>query len=376
MLRSRLALVVGLAACVTVFLVCLLASVRFGAARIGTWDVISAFTDYGGSEDDLIIRTLRVPRALVAALVGAALAVAGAIIQGLTRNPLADPWILGIEAGAAFAVVCSVFLLGASSLTTYALFAFLGGALAAGGGYSFWERRGEVPVEVGVCGGGGHYPGVDAQPARGPLDTRDRGRGRVRGRLLRVFAGGLVAHHLRPVRVSRRGHRGGGRLLFRDARRHVPDEAGSCGGGAGHALKLAQDGHPHPQPADARGDPVLARRLGGRQGPVSAAAGAALRRGGAAVGVRAGAPDHGPHSGRRRGDRARAAHGVAEGSLRRRGGAPGRQRRRHSRPHRLRGARDPARRPLSRRGGLPLGAPVLRPARVCASRLAIGRAHV
>src|SRR3712207_9590335 len=100
MLRSPLALVVGLVACLAVLLLCLLASVRFGAAQIGTWDVVSAFTAYGGSEDDLIIRPLRVPRALVAALVGAALAVAGAIIQGLTRNPLADPWILGIEAGA------------------------------------------------------------------------------------------------------------------------------------------------------------------------------------------------------------------------------------------------------------------------------------
>jgi len=69
--------------------VCLLASVRFGAASVGTRDVVMAFVDYGGSEKDLIIRTLRVPRALIAALVGAALAVA--IIQGLTRNPLSDP---------------------------------------------------------------------------------------------------------------------------------------------------------------------------------------------------------------------------------------------------------------------------------------------
>lgn len=152
MLRSRLALMVGLAACLAVLFVCLLASVRFGAARIGTWDVIGAFTDYGGSEDDLIIRTLRVPRALVAALVGAALAVAGAIIQGLTRNPLADPWILGIEAGAAFAVVCSVFLLGASSLTTYALFAFLGGAIAAVVVYSLGTLGGMSPMKLVVAG--------------------------------------------------------------------------------------------------------------------------------------------------------------------------------------------------------------------------------
>jgi iron complex transport system permease protein len=143
---------VGLAACLAVLFVCLLASVRFGAARIGTWDVIGAFTDYGGSEDDLIIRTLRVPRALVAALVGAALAVAGAIIQGLTRNPLADPWILGIEAGAAFAVVCSVFLLGASSLTTYALFAFLGGAIAAVVVYALGTLGGMSPMKLVVAG--------------------------------------------------------------------------------------------------------------------------------------------------------------------------------------------------------------------------------
>jgi iron complex transport system permease protein len=131
MLRSRAALLFGLVGCVGVLALCLLASVRFGAAQIGTWDVILAFTDYDGSEDDLIIRTLRVPRALVAALVGASLAVAGAMIQGLTRNPLADPAILGIEAGAALAVVASVFLFGASSLRTYALFAFVGGAAAA-----------------------------------------------------------------------------------------------------------------------------------------------------------------------------------------------------------------------------------------------------
>lgn len=130
MLRSRSGLLFGLVVAAGILLLCLLASVRFGAARLGTWDVISAFVDYGGSEEDLIVRTLRVPRALVAALVGAALAVSGAIIQGLTRNPLADPWVLGIEAGAAFAVVVSVFLLGASSLTTYALFAFVGGAVA------------------------------------------------------------------------------------------------------------------------------------------------------------------------------------------------------------------------------------------------------
>lgn len=152
-LRSRSGLALGLLACFVVLLLCLLASVRFGAARIGTLDVIGAFFDYGGSEGDLIIRTLRVPRALIAALVGAALAVAGAIIQGLTRNPLSDPGILGIEAGAALAVVGSVFFLGASSLTTYALFAFAGAALSAVVVYGLGTLGGGMnPMKLVVAG--------------------------------------------------------------------------------------------------------------------------------------------------------------------------------------------------------------------------------
>lgn len=153
MLRTRSALLLGVVACAVVLFFCFLASVRFGAARIGTWEVISAFTSYDGSEDDLIIRTLRVPRALVAALVGAALAVSGAIIQGLTRNPLAEPGILGIEAGAALAVVGSVFLFGASSLTTYALFAFVGAALAAVVVYALGTLGGGMsPMKLVVAG--------------------------------------------------------------------------------------------------------------------------------------------------------------------------------------------------------------------------------
>lgn len=153
-LRSRYALVLGLLVGVGVLFLCLLASVRFGAAEIGTRDVIEAFTDYDGSTDDLIIRTLRVPRALVAALVGASLGVAGAIMQGLSRNPLAEPGILGINAGAALAVVGSVFLLGASSLSVYALFAFVGGGIAMAVVYSLGSmgRGGMTPMKLIVAG--------------------------------------------------------------------------------------------------------------------------------------------------------------------------------------------------------------------------------
>ena len=153
-LRSRHALFLGLLVGVGVLFLCLLASVRFGAEQIGTADVISAFTGFDGSTEDLIIRTLRVPRALIAALVGASLGVAGAVIQGLTRNPLADPGILGIEAGAALAVVVAVFLFSASSLSTYALFAFLGAALSAVVVYSLGAlgRGGMTPMKLTVAG--------------------------------------------------------------------------------------------------------------------------------------------------------------------------------------------------------------------------------
>lgn len=157
-MSGRYALLLGLVACMGILLLCLLASVRFGAARIGTWDVISAFTDYGGSEEDLIIRTLRVPRALVAALVGASLGVAGAIMQGVTRNPLAEPGILGVNAGAALAVVAAVFLFGVSSLSAYALLAFVGAGVAWAIVYALgsFGGNGSTPAKLTVAGAALH----------------------------------------------------------------------------------------------------------------------------------------------------------------------------------------------------------------------------
>lgn len=154
LLRSRYALLLGLLVGCGLLFLSLMGSIRFGAAEIGTGEVLRAFTDYDGSDEDLIIRTLRVPRALIAALVGASLGVAGTIMQGLTRNPLAEPGILGINAGAALAVVGAVFLFGASSLTTYALFAFLGAGAAAVVVYSLGSlgRGGMTPMKVTVAG--------------------------------------------------------------------------------------------------------------------------------------------------------------------------------------------------------------------------------
>jgi iron complex transport system permease protein len=155
LVRTRALLLAGLVVGVVLLLLALLSSIAFGAANITPERVWAALVAFDGSSDHLIIRTLRVPRAAVAALVGAALAVAGALMQGLTRNPLASPGLLGINAGAALGVVIAVFLLKISSLTQYALFAFAGAALAAVAVYalgSLGSRGGPTPFSLAIAG--------------------------------------------------------------------------------------------------------------------------------------------------------------------------------------------------------------------------------
>jgi iron complex transport system permease protein len=84
-----------------------------------------------GSRDAIIVWQLRAPRTLLAVAVGVLLAVAGVIMQAMTRNPLAEPGLLGVNAGASLAVVLSVALLGVGSAAGYAGPAFAGAALAA-----------------------------------------------------------------------------------------------------------------------------------------------------------------------------------------------------------------------------------------------------
>src|SRR5215470_14626340 len=102
------------------------ASPAIGSRSIPLRDVVGAFTAYDGSDAQAIVRDLRVPRTELGLLVGAALGAAGALMQGTTRNPLAEPGILGINAGAAFAVVVSISFLHARSVTAHAAFALLG----------------------------------------------------------------------------------------------------------------------------------------------------------------------------------------------------------------------------------------------------------
>lgn len=83
-----------------------IANVGVGEYPIAPFDVVRTVlgVEVGDGNYSFIVNTLRLPRALVAVLVGVALAISGAILQGLTRNPLAAPDIIGINAGAGFAV--------------------------------------------------------------------------------------------------------------------------------------------------------------------------------------------------------------------------------------------------------------------------------
>lgn len=82
------------------------------------------------TEIRLIVQTVRVPRTVLAIVAGIALGVGGALIQGYTRNPIADTGLLGVNAGASFAVVSVIAVFGFSNPFQYVWFAFLGAAVA------------------------------------------------------------------------------------------------------------------------------------------------------------------------------------------------------------------------------------------------------
>lgn len=105
----------------------ILLSIAVGSKDIPLPTVIEALFAYNDANDDhAIIMALRVPRTLLGLLVGAALGLSGALIQALTRNPLADPGILGVNAGAAFAVTIGVGFFGVGTISGYVWFAFAG----------------------------------------------------------------------------------------------------------------------------------------------------------------------------------------------------------------------------------------------------------
>lgn len=145
----------GLLIVLAVLLLTVLASIAYGTKTIDISIVLAAFANYDPAlSDHLIVRSMRLPRTALGLLVGVALGLAGGVMQGVTRNPLADPGILGINAGAALFVVIAIYWFGIGTLPGFVWFSFVGAALAGIVVYLVGSLgpAGTTPVKLALAG--------------------------------------------------------------------------------------------------------------------------------------------------------------------------------------------------------------------------------
>ena len=145
--------VLWLGVVLVVLALCMAASVAIGSRPVGWADVVAAL---GGSSDTIAEAavTKRIPRTLMAVVVGAALGLSGAVMQGVTRNPLADPGVLGINMGASLAVVTGLAFFGLFSATSIVWTAVAGAAVAAVFVHTVGSlgRGGATPLKLALAG--------------------------------------------------------------------------------------------------------------------------------------------------------------------------------------------------------------------------------
>lgn len=116
-----------------------------------TWDAIVAFDPTDSAH--LLVRHQRIPRALLAVVVGVCLGIAGAMMQALTRNPLAEPGILGVNAGAAVAIATGISFFRITDVSGYMWLGLVGAAIAGGAVYLLGGvRKGTNPVRLVLAG--------------------------------------------------------------------------------------------------------------------------------------------------------------------------------------------------------------------------------
>ncbi|RYV50524.1 FecCD family ABC transporter permease [Pengzhenrongella frigida] len=146
---------IGLGCALAALAAITLLSLAIGSRSVPIGSVWDALVTFDASHDDhLIVHTLRIPRTLLGLLVGSALGVAGALMQAVTRNPLADPGLLGINAGAAAVVVTAIAAFGVVRPGSYLVFALLGSAATAALVFALGGamRGGSSPVRLVLAG--------------------------------------------------------------------------------------------------------------------------------------------------------------------------------------------------------------------------------
>lgn len=149
--KSLRIMLILLLACMVVAIV----STGLGEMVINPWDVIRSIFGMGAEDHTMVIQKIRLPRIIVALLVGASLAAAGAILQGIIRNPLASPDIMGVTGGASVgAVTFLTYFLGVFSIRWLPVAAMLGAAIVSIILYSLAWKKGITPVRLVLVGVG------------------------------------------------------------------------------------------------------------------------------------------------------------------------------------------------------------------------------
>ncbi|WP_030790859.1 FecCD family ABC transporter permease [Streptomyces sp. NRRL S-920] len=142
---------IGLLVSVAVLLLVFVVSIAVGAKPMSMDQVWHGLFQDTGTYGDVVVGE-RLSRTLLGLLAGVALGLSGAVLQALTRNPLADPGLLGINLGASAAVVTAISFFGVTSLSGYVWFAFVGAALVGVLLYILGGARGATPVRLALAG--------------------------------------------------------------------------------------------------------------------------------------------------------------------------------------------------------------------------------
>ncbi|CQR64801.1 FecCD family ABC transporter permease [Streptomyces leeuwenhoekii] len=149
--KRRAIRAIGLLASVVILVLVAVASLAIGAKELSLEQVWHGLFHDSGNYGDVVVSE-RLSRTVLGLLAGAALGLSGAVLQALTRNPLADPGLLGINAGASAAVVTAITFFGVGSLSGYVWFAFLGAAAVGALVWFLGGSRGATPVRLALAG--------------------------------------------------------------------------------------------------------------------------------------------------------------------------------------------------------------------------------